>query len=173
MSLVDEPIEVVAGRPEWLSQGQTPRTEVCAILGVTPATVEHIGSTAVAGLAAKPVIDLMVGCKEDQRTLLAERLADGADYAYLREFGAPGREYLRRRTCPPWSNVHIVELRGALWRDNLTFRDFLRSHPEAAREYASAKRSAAERTGHLRAYSAAKSATVLALLDRARLWSGW
>jgi GrpB-like predicted nucleotidyltransferase (UPF0157 family) len=167
----DEPVEVVAARPEWVSQAQALRNEVWEKLGVTPARVEHIGSTAVPGLAAKPLIDLMVGCCDDQRVALAERLADRAGYEYLREFAAPGREYLRRRTAHPWSNVHIVELDGSLWRDNLLFRDFLRSHPDAAREYASAKRAAAEQAGRLRAYSTAKSDTVRALLNRARCCS--
>ena len=171
MKRTDEPIDVVSARPEWMSQAQTLRTEVCEALGLTPARVEHIGSTAVPGLAAKPLIDLMVGCGENQRPALAERLADLAGYEYLREFGAPGREYLRRRMAPPWSNVHVVELDGQLWSDNLIFRDFLRSHPDAALEYADAKRSAAEQTGRLHAYSTAKSDTVRALLDRARCWS--
>ncbi|MFD2080120.1 GrpB domain, predicted nucleotidyltransferase, UPF0157 family [Actinopolymorpha cephalotaxi] len=171
MSPVDEPIEVVAARPEWQAQGQVLRMEVCDALGMDPACVEHIGSTAVAELAAKPVIDLMVGCRDDQRHPVAELLAHRVGYEYLHDFGAPGREYLRRRTGSPWANAHIVELGGTLWRDNLMLRDFLRGDPEAAREYGAAKKAAAVRTGHLRAYSAAKSDTVLTLLDRARAWS--
>lgn len=140
--------------------GQTLRTEVREALGVTPARVERIGSTVVPGIAAKPVIDLMVGSySENQRLAFAERLAEHAGYEYLRELAGPGREYLRRQTWTPRSNVHVVQPDGELWR-NLMFRDFLRSHPEAAIEYATAKRSAAEQTGHLRAYSTAKSDTV-------------
>jgi GrpB-like predicted nucleotidyltransferase (UPF0157 family) len=167
----DEPIEVVPARPEWTLQGQALRAEICQALDVPPARVEHIGSTAVPGLAAKPLIDLMVGCSEEQRLAVAERLADCAGYEYPREFSAPGRAYLRRRMRLPWSNVHVVEMNGELWRDNLIFRDFLRCHPDAALEYAAAKRSAAEQAKRLRAYSTAKSTTVLALLDRARCWS--
>ncbi|MGW5364945.1 GrpB family protein [Actinopolymorpha pittospori] len=102
---------------------------------------------------------------------VAEQIADLTGYEYLRDHGAPGREYLRRRTTLPWSNAHVVELNGDLWRDNLALRDFLRSTPEAVQEYAAAKRLAAERTGWLRAYSTAKADTVVALLERARHWA--
>ncbi|GAA5027697.1 GrpB family protein [Actinopolymorpha pittospori] len=171
MHPVDEPIEVVAARSEWLAEGRALRHDLCAALGVAPATVEHIGSTSVPGLAAKPVIDLMVGCAETERRAVAEQITDLTGYEYLRGHGAPGREYLRRRTTLPWSNAHVVELNGDLWRDNLALRDFLRSAPEAVQEYAAAKRLAAEGTGWLRAYSAAKADTVVALLERARHWA--
>ncbi|WP_020578136.1 GrpB family protein [Actinopolymorpha alba] len=172
MSHVDEPIEVVPSQDDWLSHGQRLRAEVCALLGLASGTVEHIGSTAVPGLAAKPVIDLMVGCPESERSEVAHRLSEVAGYEYLREHSPPGREYLRRRTSPPWSNVHVVELNAVLWRDNLVFRDFLRADPSAALEYANAKRSAVEQTGCLRAYSAAKADTVQRVLERARSWAG-
>jgi GrpB-like predicted nucleotidyltransferase (UPF0157 family) len=85
------------------------------------------------------------------------------------EWAAQAR--FRRRGSPPWSNVHVVVLDGALWRDNLAFRDFLRTHPDAAAEYAAAKRTAAGRESGLRAYSGAKARTVQELLDRARQWA--
>lgn len=168
---VDEPIEVVTARSEWLEQGQALRNDLGAALDMATASVEHIGSTSVPGLAAKPVIDLMVGCAADERHSVAQRIADRMSYEYMRVHGAPGREYLRRRTRRPWSTAHVVELHGDLWRDNLMLRDFLRSDPEAAQEYAAAKRMAAERAGFLLAYSAAKADTVLALLERARRWA--
>lgn len=171
MHPVDEPIEVVAARSEWLEVGRALRDDLCAALGVMPGTVEHIGSTSVPGLAAKPVIDLMVGSAATERRSVAQQVADRMGYEYLRDHGAPGREYLRRRTTLPWSNAHVVELNGDLWRDNLALRDFLRSAPEAVQEYAAAKRLAAERTGWLLAYSTAKADTVVALLERARDWA--
>jgi GrpB-like predicted nucleotidyltransferase (UPF0157 family) len=168
---VDEPIEVVPARSEWAREGQVLRHDLRAVLDAAPVHIEHIGSTSVPGLAAKPVIDLMVGCAETERRAVAEQIADRMGYEYLRDHGAPGREYLRRRTTLPWSNAHVVELNGDLWRDNLALRDFLRSAPEAVQEYAAAKRRAAERTGWLLAYSTAKADTVVELLERARHWA--
>ncbi|MEU6967423.1 GrpB family protein [Kitasatospora aureofaciens] len=74
---------------------------------------------------------------------------------------------MRRRDERP-ANVHVVELGGPLWTDNLLFRDHLRAHPEEAARYARAKREAAGATGRLLAYSAHKAATVAELLARAR-----
>lgn len=168
----DEPVEVVPASAEWAAQARVLRAEVLQVLDSGyDVDVEHIGSTSVPCLAAKPIIDLMVGCPDPLRSVIAGRIADQAGYEHLRDLSPTDREYLRRRGSPPWSNVHVVVLDGALWRDNLAFRDFLRTHPDAAAEYAAAKRTAAGRESGLRAYSGAKARTVQKLLDRARQWA--
>jgi GrpB-like predicted nucleotidyltransferase (UPF0157 family) len=127
--------------------------------------VEHIGSTAVLGLAAKPIIDVLIGVRRGRQKAVSEALS-AHGWTPLGEAGVPGREYLRRR-AGPHANVHIVEHGSALWRDNLALRDYLRRDSDARQRYATAKRQAAQEAPTLLAYSERKAAVVEKLLREA------
>ncbi|MFI9319622.1 GrpB family protein [Kitasatospora aureofaciens] len=123
-------------------------------------------TTSVPGLAAKPVLDVQIGCAPGETDAVVGHVRS-LGFEYLGEAGVPGRHYPRRRDEQP-ADVHAVELGGPLWTDNLLFRDHLRAHPEEAARYARAKREAAGATGRPLAYSVHKTATVAELLARAR-----
>ncbi|MFF2075307.1 GrpB family protein [Kitasatospora sp. NPDC058162] len=169
---LDEPIHVVPYDPTWAALGRALAERLAAGLRGLPGAVggavevEHIGSTSVPGLAAKPVLDVQVGCAAGDVEAVAGHVR-GLGFEDLGESGVPGRRYLRRRSEQS-ANVHVVALGGRLWADNLLFRDHLRAHPEAAARYARAKREAAGATGRLLAYSEHKAATVAELLAEAR-----
>lgn len=102
------------------------------------AHIEHIGSTAVPGLGAKPIIDLMLGARElgeIERTIPA---IESLGYVYVSRHEAvmPERRFFRKDIGGRRSHhLHAVEVGGTFWRDHLLFRDFLRSHPDVATEY--------------------------------------
>jgi GrpB-like predicted nucleotidyltransferase (UPF0157 family) len=134
-------------------------------LGVHALDVEHIGSTAVPGLGSKPIVDIMVAVPA--LDLEAPNIAIATlGYESLGEAGVSGRRYFRKR-APQSFNVHFALLDGALWRANLALRDYLRSHPAAARVYEAQKRAAARRAPTLLAYSALKATVIAKLLARA------
>jgi GrpB-like predicted nucleotidyltransferase (UPF0157 family) len=108
----------------------------------------------------------MIGVDPADVDLVAREVAR-AGYEDLGEAGVPGRRHLRRRAARAY-NVHIVELGGQLWRDNLDVRDYLRRHPREAARYADAKRQAFASAPTLLAYSDRKSAFVQDLLHRSR-----
>jgi GrpB-like predicted nucleotidyltransferase (UPF0157 family) len=116
------------------------RTE-CASLSVR---FEHIGGTSIPGMAAKPVLDILAG--RGHGTPIREYLAalTRAGYEHRGEQGVPGREFLRRGR-PRAYHVHLVEQGSPLWRDYLAFRDYLRAHPDAARQFQELKRDLATR----------------------------
>ncbi len=128
------------------------------------ARIEHIGSTAVAGMLAKPIIDIMVGVKATRASAIGlERL----EYEDMGEAGVPGRRYFRRRGTTNF-NIAVVDLDDAHWKANLALRDYLRADPRAAAEYADEKLSALrDSAGMLLAYSNHKADTIAALLRRA------
>jgi GrpB-like predicted nucleotidyltransferase (UPF0157 family) len=101
--------------------------------------LEHIGSTAVPGLAAKPVIDILAGrpgnVSGDTYVAAFRQLG----YEHKGAYGIPGRNYFRRGS-PRTHHVHLVSWSSDFWRDHLFFRDYLRSHPDIAREYETIKR---------------------------------
>jgi GrpB-like predicted nucleotidyltransferase (UPF0157 family) len=157
--------------PSWVGAFARASEEIGA--GLSPgvvAGIEHIGSTAVPGLAAKPVVDVLVGVPAlPPEQALRERLS-ALGYDALGEAGAPGRLYFRRRE-PDAVNVQVVEHGGSHWTHHLLIRDYLRSHPGAARDYDAAKRRAyAQAGGRLDLYTRAKAPAIAAVLMHAWEW---
>jgi ribonuclease-3 len=159
-ALLEEPVNLQDYDPRWPEVAAEEAERLRA--AVPGAAVEHIGSTAVPGLAAKPIIDLLVGVPALDLSL---RLAD---YEACGEAGVPGRLYFRKRG-PVSFNAHLVVQGGELWQNALLLRDYLRSHPPEARRYLEGKRGALAAGATLLRYSGAKSKLVEDLLARARL----
>ncbi|MFD6274805.1 GrpB family protein [Streptomyces sp. NPDC060209] len=163
---LDEPIHVVAYDPAWAETGHALVRDISRQLVWASADVEHIGSTSVPGLDAKPVIDVQVGCASAHIPAVVEDI-QRLGFEHLGPAGVPGREYLRRRSEPP-ANVHVMERDGQLWKDNILFRNFLISRPDLARRYARTKREAADQASTLLAYSALKARTITEIMAAAR-----
>jgi GrpB-like predicted nucleotidyltransferase (UPF0157 family) len=173
------PIVVVDYDPEWPRQFDRVREALLAAAAGIAVSVEHVGSTAVPGLASKPVIDVDL-VVESPSTIAAviERL-DGLGYEHVGDLGIPDREAFRR---PPAAgpgedgagplqvdhHLYVVCRGGAELARHLAFRDSLRSDQALAREYAELKRSLAATLGHDReAYTEGKTEFVRAALGRA------
>jgi GrpB-like predicted nucleotidyltransferase (UPF0157 family) len=113
-------------------------------------TIEHVGSTSVPGLAAKPIIDLMPGlrCLADAAALIPKLMTIGYEYAPKLEHpspdwgaGMPFRRYFRKDVGGERAfHMHMVEVGSPFWNDHIAFRDYLRSSPQEATDYARLKR---------------------------------
>jgi GrpB-like predicted nucleotidyltransferase (UPF0157 family) len=164
---VDEPVHLVLHRAEWASEALREISRIASALSPSAADVEHIGSTAVPGLAAKPVIDLMIGAQEYAPVASLKSTLARLGYEPLGEAGVPGRAYFRLRRVSSF-NLHLVHKGGEHWRNNIALRDYLRMSPGARLQYAQAKTAAlSSGASTLASYSAAKAAVVAALLDQA------
>ena len=166
---LDEPIHLSDWNAAWPVQAGALAKDLTTILG-RAGRIEHIGSTAVKGMRAKPVIDLMVGAEDcaEQRAF-AHRLAENG-WSDMGEAGVAGRRHLRRRSGGD-VNIHIVLLGSAHWVNNLAIRDFLRAHMDEQRRYVALKEaSMAGGADRLLAYSARKAPYLQALLERALAW---
>ena len=134
------------------------------------AGVHHIGSTAVPGLAAKPILDMIAGVAD----LRAASAAVPALLAlgYLQGEHRPHEALWFAKYAPgepdrATHGLHLTEVGSSLWRERFAFRDALRADPELAREYAALKtRLAAEHT-HLPAYTREKREFVASVLEGA------
>lgn len=166
----EEPIFLVDYDPAWPHLFEEERTALEAVLRrwlIGP--IEHIGSTAVPGLTAKPVIDIMAPVRDLASSLHARDAIAPLDYVYF-----PYRPDIMHWFCKPsparrTHHLHLVPLASSLWSDRLLFRDYLRISPHAAAEYASLKAALAEEHRHDReAYTDAKGAFVISILERAR-----
>lgn len=166
---LDEAIHLSEYDPQWpiLFGAEGQRVSLGLPVDVT---IEHIGSTAVPGLLAKPIIDMMVGT-EPHHKLEAVRAALGdLGYEDMGEAGVPGRIYFRRGIGAAF-NIALVPRGGPHWVANLAFRDHLRRSPDARREYADTKRQAFDSgIRSLLAYSDYKSAVLSRLIVQALEW---
>ncbi len=140
-------------------------------LGDVLVGVEHVGSTAIPGLAAKPVIDIVVSVTSLAAGTAAVPALEALGYDCRGENGIPGRLFFRkgmiefRRT----HHLHLVEAGHEQWKSMLAFRDYLRSHPGDAQRYEALKRALAEQFRDNRAaYSKGKTRFVQAILEKAR-----
>lgn len=142
------------------------RLRVALALGRMPASIEHIGSTAIEGIAAKPVVDILVGLREPPLDRAIEPLV-GVGYEHVPGAGSAGRLFFRRG-APRAFHVHVVVFDGDEWRRHVIFRDWLNLHPALAKEYEALKVSLAERfAGDREAYTEGKTAFVERVLAEA------
>ena len=166
------PIEIVAYDLRWPLQYIEARDEILSVIGEFVVAVEHIGSTAVPGLAAKPVIDILAAVRslEDAPLFLPPLYPLGYAYIPEHEDVFPERRYLHRIISGAHTHhLHIVELSSQFWRVQLLFRDHLRSHPDDARRYADLKYQLADRFRHDReAYTDGKSEFIQNILNQSR-----
>jgi GrpB-like predicted nucleotidyltransferase (UPF0157 family) len=165
------PLVVVDYDPGWPQRYARWRQRVEAALGRAALGIEHVGSTSVPGLAAKPIVDIQVS------------VADLDDEArYVSQLEAVGlvlrsRDELHRFFRPPAGQpreVHVhVCAAGSQWeRDHLLFRDYLRSDPAACRRYAKTKRANVRRwSDDGWAYTDAKTGVILTILEQAASWA--
>jgi GrpB-like predicted nucleotidyltransferase (UPF0157 family) len=171
-----EPIRVVRYDPCWPEDFRAWCERLAGLLGPVALRIDHVGSTSVPGLAAKPVVDVQVSVAElgDE-----DRYVPPCEMAGLElSFRDNEHRYFRPPQGQPGDvHVHVCQ-QGSSWeRLHLLFRDYLRASPGARRAYVKVKREAAELwTDQEAAYTEAKSDVVLRILDRAEAWAdatGW
>ncbi len=130
--------------------------DVAGLKGV----LEHTGSTAVVGLAAKPILDILAGYGEGEALPEYINVLTTAGYVHRGEQEIPGREFFRRGN-PRAYHLHLCAIDSPFWRDHLTFRDRLRSDSTLRDAYAELKQQLAARFPRDReAYIAAKGSFV-------------
>jgi GrpB-like predicted nucleotidyltransferase (UPF0157 family) len=166
---VPEPVVVVAYDPRWPAVFEHLRDRVAGVLGPLALRVEHVGSTSVPGLPAKPIIDLDVVIADRMDLPAAIEPLATLGYEHIGDLGIAGREAFTTPPGIPPHHLYVCAADNAELSRHLTFRDFLRGHPDTAREYGELKLSLAERYRDDRlGYTEAKSAFVEAVLVSAR-----
>jgi GrpB-like predicted nucleotidyltransferase (UPF0157 family) len=168
--LREEPIFLVPYDPLWPQRFEEERAVLASALQAWLAgPIEHIGSTAVPGLTAKPIIDIMAGVKDLASSVPAQAALASLNYMYF-----PYRPDVMHWFCKPspaqrTHHLHLVPVQSPLWVERLLFRDFLRRYPPAAADYAALKETlAAKHALDREAYTEAKSEFVQSILERAR-----
>jgi GrpB-like predicted nucleotidyltransferase (UPF0157 family) len=141
--------------------------------------IEHVGSTSVPGMAAKPIIDIDVAMRAGQFDTVRQRL-EALGYEWEGEKGVPGRHAFRLRDNTLSSalarhHLYVLEADAEVLRRDRAFRDYLRGHPDAAARLSAHKLEIAARLAidlddDRNAYQEAKAPMVLEILEKALAW---
>ncbi|MDC1143131.1 GrpB family protein [Planctomycetota bacterium] len=162
---MSEPVIIVEYDPSWPSKFDELKTELLGVVGRWNPAIEHVGSTSVSGLAAKPIIDIMVGVPDESLVDMSAEddggMGAGVDvepagnvehvalvsavkslgFIYRCENGIPGRMlFTLPKDGPRRCHIHMVVKDDTFWHEHLLFRDYLRTNAEEAKAYGDLKR---------------------------------
>ena len=153
----------------WAKLFQEERARLQGVLSDDVLAIEHIGSTAVPGLTAKPILDVGVAVADFEAAFALVPRLEGLGYTFRGEQGIPRRHYfVQGADTKRTHHLHMLEHTNPEWRDLLGFRDRLRAQPETAKAYETLKRQLAkEHPNDREAYTNGKVEFVRAVLDRA------
>lgn len=137
-----EPVVLAAYDPSWPAQYEAEKARLMGALGYCTEGgaiyhIEHIGSTSIPGMVAKPCIDILIDAYPFPLPEESVQAMRDLGYEYRGDNGIPGREYFT--LGPHRFHVHSVSVEGSLWPDHILFRDYLRVNAEKARQYADLK----------------------------------
>lgn len=158
--------------PDWEAQAQETVRLLKEVLGADAVDIQHVGSTSIRGIYAKPILDISVGC-QDFAAILAHNDA-------LREKGVVFRRQTETEllyVCGDFArdtrthHIHVVRYGGCEWNDYLNFRDYLNSHDDDAQAYSRLKQELLKEFAQNReGYTAAKAPFIDRVLQAARIW---
>ena len=168
-----QPIVIVDYDPEWTSRFDEEALRLLGAIGDKAVALEHIGSTAVPGLGAKPIIDIMfaVGEISDAHDCITPLNILGYEYIPFPDF--PERLFFRDGPMGEGPHhLHATKFLSDFWEEKLLFRDYLRTHPVVAQQYYVLKNQLAKKYGADREryepYTEAKSSFIESVLAKAR-----
>ena len=153
----------------WETLYEQTRLEIQEILGDNIIDIQHVGSTAVAGIAAKPILDIAVSVRSAADLNYDDMLARG--YKFAGEAGVPGRFFFARYRDMDISthHIHCYEPNNPDYLNQVAFRDFLNAHPEYAVQYNDLKQSlAAAYANDRETYTKEKAAFIRLILGLAQ-----
>ena len=147
------------------------RDRLQAQIGEYVLDIQHIGSTSIPGMPAKPILDIGIAVTDFEEAVRCVTPLENLGYTYKGENGIPRRHYFGKGT-PRTHHVHMLEIKSEAWRNHLLFRDCLIRNPEAALEYARMKQELAKQFANDReAYQVGKDSFIKSTLHKARsIW---
>jgi GrpB-like predicted nucleotidyltransferase (UPF0157 family) len=162
------PIRIVDYDPEWVRRFESEANKISSALGVGALRIEHVGSTAVPGLPAKPVIDILLVVADSSRE--PEYVPALEKAGYVLRVREPGwYEHRMLQTPEADVNLHVFSQGCAEIVRMLTFRDWLRSHASDRELYARSKINLAQRDWkYMQNYADAKTAVIEEIFSRIR-----
>ena len=160
--------------PQWLALFEEERERLRLVLPPEAYDIQHIGSTAVPGLRAKPIIDIAIAAQSHGLADEWQQAMASLGYDYPGDIGIPDHRIYGRDRGTRRFLVHVVDANGQRWKDFLRFRDLLRDDAQLAAAYQAVKHEAASRypTGQRVSYTSAKAEFIERILAQEPKRSG-
>ena len=141
----------------WADLYRVEEERIMAAVGHLIVDLQHIGSTAIPGIKAKPILDMMAGVAQLEKALLCQVPLEAIGYDYIANAGI-ANDYVFGKGLARTHYLHVVEYGSAKWTNHLCFRDRLRNDPELAQAYGKLKEELSQKYSDSRAnYHDAKS----------------
>jgi len=166
-------VYVVPHNPGWVEEFARESVRVASTLGTLMVEILHIGSTAISGIHAKPVIDMLASVTTIEAVDARRKEFECLGYEVMGEFGIPGRRYFRKdnRDGDRTHQIHIFQSGSPHIGRHLAFRDFMRAHPQYALQYEVLKQQlAAMYPNDIDSYAKGKDAFILEMDAKAATW---
>jgi GrpB-like predicted nucleotidyltransferase (UPF0157 family) len=157
----------------WAEEFTRESTAVSSALGAGCGAIHHIGSTAIPGIRAKPVIDMLAAVSDIRFVDVRAPQMEALGYGVMGEFGIPGRRYFRKDDCQGnrTHQVHVFQQDSPQIERHLAFRDFMRTHRECALRYDALKALlAAQYPDDIGKYTVGKDEFIAEMDARAAAW---
>ena len=165
-------IVVVDHDPQWANEFEKESEKLQQILGDILNNIHHIGSTAVPGLMAKPIIDILLDVKDLGQLDAKSESFEELEYEVMGEYGIPGRRYFRKGGNNRTHHIHAFQKGDPNLIRHLAFRDYMIEHKNIAKEYGELKFNIAQRCkDNIVNYSDEKDAFVKYHEAKALKWS--
>jgi GrpB-like predicted nucleotidyltransferase (UPF0157 family) len=167
------PVHLEPYTNQWVQRFEQEEVLIKDALGTVAEDIQHIGSTSVPNLAAKPTIDILVGTRDFPWRAYSDAALSRVGYTFYKENHATWRVYLKT-----WQDKvrgyhsHVVEFDSEHWHRHLLFRDYLRTHPDEASRYAELKqRLVIEARGERGTYQDGKKEFIDSIMLKAKAWA--
>ena len=155
-------LHLVKVGPEWAQRFSGERDRISAALGEGALDIQHVGSTAVPEMLAKPILDIAVAIASFEEGDALVPLLEALGYHYRGEYGIARRHYFFQGDPQRTHHLHMLEQRGAAWAGHVRFRDRLLASPALAARYSDLKMaSIAESSGSRDRYQALKASFIV------------
>ena len=170
---MSRPVKIIDYDSHWPLLYEKEKRLILDVIGHIVMRIEHIGSTAVPDLGAKPIIDVIVAVNHlnDAERCIEPLATIGYEYVPEYEDEMAERRYFHKGKPPKEQHyhLHMVELTSDFWKRHLLFRDYLRTHPETAQEYFKLKkRLATKYRSDREEYTDAKTSFIESVIAKAR-----
>ncbi|HEX2842988.1 GrpB family protein [Hyphomicrobium sp.] len=167
-------VELLPHDPRWAARADEVSAALSAALGPIVVTVHHVGSTAIPGMSAKPILDLIPVVPSLPELDRHRNAIEAIGYEWWGELGLPGRRYCTKtdpHTGRRLVQLHCYEIGSSEIDRHLAFRDYLRQRPDVARAYDREKaRCRSLHTDDSHAYSDCKNAWIKMVETEALVW---
>ena len=168
LGLNKDKVELVPYDPNWKKEYEKEKVILQKVLGSFALDIQHVGSTSIPGLSAKPIIDIAVAVENEDTLYKLIPILTEAGYDVKNSIETQGEILARKGGSDCRTHYIHVEVKGSeYWNNHIIFRDYLLSHPEYVKKYEDMKKNMAEWFSARKEYTAHKRQFIQEVIDKA------